>query len=62
MLADQRPVLAGRVGVDSECVDPEVLAHGNVYVAPLDVIEARELPVRVVAHPISPTRRVAAKR
>src|ERR687888_2771736 len=33
VLADQRAVLAGRVGVDSECVDPEVLAHWDVSVA-----------------------------
>ena len=44
VLIDQRAVLAGRVGVDSECVDPEVLAHRNVSAAPLDVVEVRDLP------------------
>ena len=53
VLADQRAVLAGRVGVDSECVDPEVLAHRNISAAPLDVVEARDLPVRLVVHPIT---------
>src|SRR5436190_12593324 len=49
----QRAVLAGRVGVDSECVDPEVLAHRNISAAPLDVVEACDLPVRLVVHPIT---------
>src|SRR5439155_19559252 len=53
VLIDQRAVLAWRVGVDSECVDPEVLAHRDISAAPLDVVEARDLPLRVVAHPIS---------
>ena len=30
VLVDQGAVFAGRVGVDAECVDPEVLAHRNV--------------------------------
>src|SRR6266550_1263331 len=54
VLIDQRAVLAWRVGVDSECVDPEVLAHRNISAAPLDVVEARELPLRVVVHRCSP--------
>jgi hypothetical protein len=53
VLTDQRAVLAGCVGVDSECVDPEVLAHRDISAAPLDVVEARDLPLRVVVHPIS---------
>src|SRR5436190_17050675 len=53
VLVDQRRVLAGRVGVDSECVDPEVLAHRNISAAPLDVVEACDLPVRLVVHPIT---------
>jgi hypothetical protein len=71
MLADECPVLAGRVGVDSECADPEVLAYGDVSFAPLDVVEARHLPIRIVAHPASlkrgslgtvdPTRRRARR-
>src|SRR5213076_1901155 len=54
VLVDQRRVLAGRVGVDSECVDPEVLAHRNISAAPLGVVEACDLPRRVVVHPYSP--------
>ena len=53
VLIDQRAVLAGRVGVDSECVDPEVLAHRNISAAPLDVVEVRDFPVRLVVHPIT---------
>src|SRR4051794_13357603 len=53
VLADQRAVLTGRVGVDSERVDPEVLAHRNISAAPLDVVEARDVPVRLVVHPIT---------
>jgi hypothetical protein len=53
VLADQRAVLAGRVGVDSECVDPEVLADRNISAAPLDVVEVCDLPVRAVVHPIA---------
>jgi hypothetical protein len=34
-------------------VDPEVLAHRDISAAPLDVIEARELPLRLVVHPIT---------
>src|ERR671938_2031721 len=41
MLADQRAVLARRVGVDSKRVDPEVLAHRDVSAAPLDVVATR---------------------
>src|SRR5262245_12726819 len=59
MLADQPAVVAGHVGVDSECADAEVLAHGNVSVAPLDLIEARRFPVCVDAHQV-PLARVAA--
>jgi hypothetical protein len=50
VLTDQRAVLAGREGVDSECVDPEVLAHRDVSAASLDVVETRDLPLRLVAH------------
>src|SRR5207244_476336 len=53
VLADQRTVLAGRVGVDSESVDPEVLAYRNISAAPLDLVEARDLPLRLVVHPFS---------
>ena len=53
VLVDQRAVFAGRVGVDSECVDPEVLAHRNISAAPLDVVEVRDFPVRLVVHPIT---------
>src|SRR3954451_4245168 len=53
VLVDQRAVLAGRVTVDPECVDPEVLAHRDTSAAPLDVIEARDPPLRVVVHPIT---------
>src|SRR5829696_2220654 len=53
VLIDQRAVLAGRVGVDSECVDPEVLAHRDISAAPLDVVEERDLPLRLVVHPIT---------
>jgi hypothetical protein len=38
-------------------VDPEVLAHRNISAAPLDVVEARDLPLRVVVHPISSVSR-----
>src|SRR6266540_1390 len=41
VLTDQRAVLAGRVGVDSECVDPEVLAHRNISAAPPDFVTSR---------------------
>jgi hypothetical protein len=51
VLIDQRAVLAGRVGVDSERVDPEVLAYRNISAAPLDVVEVRDLPRRAVVHP-----------
>src|SRR5829696_10152539 len=51
VLVDQRAVLAGRVGVDSECVDPEVLAHRDICAEPLDVVEVRNLPRRVFTHP-----------
>ena len=71
MRADEYPALARRVGVDSECADPEVLTHGDVSVAPLDVVEARHLPIRIVVHPASlergllrtvdPTRRRACR-
>ena len=53
MLVDQQGVLARREGVDSECLDPEVLAHRDISVAPLDVVEARDLPLRVVVHSIT---------
>ena len=46
-------VLAGRVGVDSECVDPKVLAHRNISATPLDVVEVCDLPVRLIVHPIT---------
>jgi hypothetical protein len=57
VLVDQRAVLAGRVRVDSKCVDPEVLTHRDIPAAPLDVVEARHLPFRVVVHPISSVSR-----
>src|SRR5262249_61680608 len=53
VLVDQRPVLARRVGVDSECVDTEVLAHRNISAATRDVVEVRDPPVRLVVHPIT---------
>src|SRR5947208_5566795 len=53
VLVDQHAVLAGRVGVDSECVNPKVLAHRDISAAPLDVVEPRDLPFRVVIHPIT---------
>src|SRR5262245_37241877 len=53
VLANQRAVLAGRVSVDSERVDPEVLAHRDVSAAPLDLAEPRDLPLRLVVHRIS---------
>jgi hypothetical protein len=34
-------------------VDPEVFAHRDISAAPLDVVEARDLPLRAVVHPIS---------
>jgi hypothetical protein len=30
-----------------------VLAHRDISAAPLDVVETRDLPVRVLAHPIT---------
>jgi hypothetical protein len=30
-----------------------VLAHRNISAAPLDVVEVRDLPVRLVVHPIT---------
>jgi hypothetical protein len=42
-------VLAGLVGVDSKGVDPQVLAHRDVSAAPLDLVETRDLPFRLVA-------------
>src|SRR5262249_32483212 len=56
VLADEGAVLAGRVGVDPECVDPEVLAHRDSSAAPLDVVEARDLHLRLVVHPITSVR------
>src|ERR671932_2102826 len=53
MLADQRAVLAGGVRVDSECLNPKVLAHRDVSVVALDVVETCDLPLRLVAHRIS---------
>jgi hypothetical protein len=50
VLVDQRALVAGRVGVDSECLDPEVLAHWDISAAPLDVVELRDSPVRLVVH------------
>src|SRR5262245_38772592 len=50
MLADERAVLTRRESVDSECLDPEVLAHRNVSAAPFDLVETRDLPLRLVAH------------
>jgi hypothetical protein len=52
VLVDQRAVVAGRVGVDSERLDPEVLAHRDAPTAAPDVVEARDLHLRVVVHPI----------
>jgi hypothetical protein len=37
-------------------VDPEVLAHRDISAAPLDVFEARDLPLRFVVHPITSVR------
>jgi hypothetical protein len=34
-------------------MDPEVLAHRDRSAAPLDVVEARDLPLRFVIHPIT---------
>jgi hypothetical protein len=34
-------------------VDPKVLAHRNISAAPLDLVEARDLKLRLVVHPIS---------
>jgi hypothetical protein len=34
-------------------VDPEVLAHRNISAAPLDVVEVRDVPVRLIVHPIT---------
>jgi hypothetical protein len=34
-------------------VDPEVLAYRNISAAPLDVVEVRDVPVRLVVHPIT---------
>jgi hypothetical protein len=34
-------------------VDPEVLAYRDISAAPLDVFEARDLPLRLVVHPIT---------
>jgi hypothetical protein len=34
-------------------VDPEVLAHRDAPAAPLDVVEARDLLLRAVVHPIT---------
>src|SRR5215203_1675938 len=62
MLTNKRPVVVGRVAVDSESVDPKVLAHWNISAAPLNVIEARNLPVGFVAHPKTSLERVAANR
>ena len=54
VLIDQRAVIAGRQRVDSERVDPEVLAHRNISAAPLDLVEVRHLPVLLlVVHPIT---------
>src|SRR5204863_6395931 len=53
VLIDQRAVLPGREGVDSERLDPEVLAHRNVSAAPLDVVEVRDFPTRLVVHLIT---------
>src|ERR1044071_7817689 len=50
-LRDQGSVFTGRVGVDSECVDPEVLAHRDISAAPLHVVQARDVPARLVVHP-----------
>ncbi len=34
-------------------MDPQVLAHRDISTAPLDVVEARDLPLRVLAHSIT---------
>src|SRR6476659_6713573 len=54
-VADQRAVLAWREGIDSECVDPEVLAHRDASPAPLDLFEARDLQLGAVVHPVDRT-------
>jgi hypothetical protein len=53
VLIDQRAVVAGREGVDPERLDPELLAHRNIPTAPLDVVDVRDFPVRLVVHPIT---------
>src|SRR6185437_618818 len=57
VVVDQRAVVPGRERVDSERVDPEVLAHRDVPAAPLDVVDVCDPPVRLVVHPIPPCRR-----
>jgi hypothetical protein len=39
-----------------------VLAHRNVSAAPLDLVEPRDLPLRVVVHPITSGQRGWAPR
>ena len=53
VLADERALVAGGKGVHPERVGPDVLAHRDVSAALLDVVETRDLPVRLVAHRIS---------
>src|SRR6478736_1057452 len=48
VLVDHRAVIGGRERVDPECVNPEMLAHRDVPATPLDVVEARDLPLRFV--------------
>src|SRR5262245_19997977 len=53
LLSAQGPVLGGRIGVDSERADSKGLAHRNISLAPLDVVELCRLPVRLAVHPIT---------
>jgi hypothetical protein len=50
VLADQRAFVAGPVRVRAERVDPEVLAHRDVPAARLDLVEARDLVLRLLVH------------
>jgi hypothetical protein len=62
VLADQRAVLAGGIGVDPERVDSEVLAHRNISAAPLDFVEVCDSPGRLVVHPITSLERASVRR
>ena len=54
VLADQQVVLARGESVDTERVNPEMLAHRNVSAATLDVLEAHDLPLRIISHSFTP--------